>query len=375
MSDEDRWRAVLAADASQDGAFVYAVRSTGIYCRPSCPSRRPRHEMVRFFEAPEAAQRAGFRACRRCKPDDIRATDPQVDAVRKACHYIDVHTEGTVTLAELGAAVGLSPHHFQRIFTRVMGISPRAYADARRLGRVKARLKAGDGVAGALYEAGYGSSSRLYERANGQLGMTPATYRRGGQGAAIRYTIARSPLGRLLVAATEKGVCMVCLGDRDDELEDELRREFPAAEIRRDNPALGTWVAALLRHLDGHEPRLELPLDVRATAFQWRVWQALRNIPYGEQRTYGEIAAVLGAPTAARAVGRACATNPVALVVPCHRAVGAQGSLTGYRWGVERKKRLIAREQTELARASKGSASRANDLGEHANRASRQVPG
>ncbi len=345
MTDEERWNAVLAADARQDGAFVYAVRSTGVYCRPSCPSRRPGRAMVRFFALPEAAERAGFRACRRCNPKDTRPHDRALDAVRKACRHIEVESERVVTLAELGAAVGLSPHHLQRVFTRAIGISPRAYAEAQRLRRVKGLLKAGDDVTGALYEAGYGSSSRLYERSNGQLGMTPATYKRGGAGASIRYAIAASPLGRLLVAATDKGICMVSLGDEDAHLEHELRHDFPAAEIRRDAHGLDAVLRALLAHLAGQVPRLELPLDVRATAFQWRVWQALRAIPYGEQRTYGEIAALLGAPKAARAVGRACATNPVSLIVPCHRAVGSSGDLTGYRWGVARKKALLARER------------------------------
>jgi AraC family transcriptional regulator of adaptative response/methylated-DNA-[protein]-cysteine methyltransferase len=357
--NDDRWQAVLAADAAQDGAFVYAVRSTGIYCRPSCPSRRPKRERVTFFDVPEAAEGAGFRACRRCNPKDTQARDPQLEAVRAACRYIESRDEGPVTLAELGEAVGLSPHHLQRVFTRVMGISPRAYADARRLGRVKSLLKAGDDVTGALYEAGYGSSSRLYERADEQLGMTPATYRRGGEGVHIRYTIADSPLGRILVAATRKGICMVSLGDNDAHLEHELHHDFPTAEIARDENALGAWVKTLLRHLEGKAPHLDLPLDVRATAFQRKVWQALREIPYGEHRTYGEIAEALGIPKAARAVGRACATNPVSLIVPCHRAVGSSGDLTGYRWGVARKKELLAREQANADRASAKHDSRA----------------
>ena len=344
VSDEERWRAVLAADSSQDGTFVYAVRSTGIYCRPSCPGRKPKREMVSFFPVPEAAERAGFRACRRCHPRDVKARDPHLEVVRRACRVIEAHAEGAVTLAALGRAVGMSPHHLQRVFTRVMGISPRAYSDARRLGRVKARLKAGDDVTGALYEAGYGSSSRLYERANGQLGMTPATYKRGGVGARIAYATAGSSLGRLLVAATEKGICLICLGDSDQELEWELHNEFPAAVVHRDDHALGAWLGALLRHMAGREPHLDLPLDVRATAFQWRVWQALRAIPYGERRSYKEIAVALGQPKAARAVGRACAMNPVPLVVPCHRVVGSDGELTGYRWGVNRKEALLTQE-------------------------------
>lgn len=350
VTNHDRWQAVLAADASQDGAFVYAVRSTGVFCRPSCPSRRPKRESVTFFEVPEAAERAGFRACRRCNPKDLAARDPQLEAVRAACRHIDAHGEETITLDTLGHAVGVSPHHLQRVFTRVMGISPRSYADARRLGRIKSLLKAGDDVTGALYEAGYGSSSRLYERSDGQLGMTPATYRRGGEGAHIRYTIADSTLGRLLVAATHKGICMVSLGDTDGHLEHELHHDFPAAEIERDDRALGAWIKSLLRHLAGKEPHLDLPLDVRATAFQWKVWQALRAIPYGEHRTYKEIATALGIPKAARAVGRACATNPVSLIVPCHRAVGSSGDLTGYRWGVARKKALLTQEEAKARR-------------------------
>jgi AraC family transcriptional regulator, regulatory protein of adaptative response / methylated-DNA-[protein]-cysteine methyltransferase len=350
VSDDERWNAVLGADARADGAFVYAVRSTGIYCRPSCPSRRPRRDMVSFFALPEAAERAGYRACRRCNPKDTRPRERALEAVRAACRYIDAQREGVVSLGELGRAVGLSPHHLQRVFTRAIGISPRAYADARRLGRVKGLLKAGNAVAGALYEAGYGSSSRLYERANGQLGMTPATYRRGGAGASIGYTIAPCALGRLLVAATERGICMVSLGDEEAHLVHELHHDFPAASIRRDDEALGRPLHALLNHLAGKEPRLELPLDVRATAFQWRVWQALRAIPYGEQRSYGEIAALLGRPKAARAVGRACALNPASLVIPCHRAVGRDGDLTGYRWGVERKATLLAKERAATAR-------------------------
>jgi AraC family transcriptional regulator of adaptative response/methylated-DNA-[protein]-cysteine methyltransferase len=351
LDDERRWRAVLARDGSQDSAFVYGVRSTGIYCRPSCPSRRPRRDRVRFFARADEAQRAGFRPCRRCRPNEAAALDPRLATMRKACRLID-EAEGVVTLAQLGAALGVSPHHLQRSFTRVMGISPRAYAEARRLARVKRLLKSGDQVAGALYEAGYGSSSRLYERAASQLGMTPASYKRGGQGAEIAYATAASPLGRLLVASTAKGICMVSLGARDAELVSELERDFPHASIRRDGKALKSALEALARHLAGSKPHLDLPLDLRATAFQWRVWQALRAIPYGERRSYGEIAAAIGEPKAARAVGHACGSNPVSLIVPCHRAVGSNGALTGYRWGIARKKALLAREEAAATRAT-----------------------
>jgi AraC family transcriptional regulator of adaptative response/methylated-DNA-[protein]-cysteine methyltransferase len=272
-------------------------------------------------------------------------TDPQVELVRSACRYIEANLESPLTLAALGGHVGVSPSHLQRLFKRVTGVSPRQYADARRLGRLKACLKEGRTVTMALYEAGYGSSSRLYERASSQLGMTPATYRRGGRDMRIRYTVADCPLGRLLLAGTDRGVCAVFLGDADGPLETALAGEYPAAEIGREDAVLKPWVEALVDHLRGQQPHLDLPLDVQATAFQWRVWQELRAIPYGSTRSYGEIARALGRPTAVRAVARACATNPVSVVIPCHRAVRSDGGLGGYRWGLERKRKLLAQEQ------------------------------
>ena len=348
-SDDERWRAVMARDGGFDGAFVYAVATTGIFCRPSCPSRRPGRHRVSFYAVPEAAARAGFRACKRCRPEDAPGADRRLATARRLCRIIEDADEGIPTLAMLGARVGLSPHHLQRLFTGVMGISPRQYAEALRLGRVKEALRGGEPVTAALYGAGYGSSSRLYEKAPQHLGMTPVSYAKGGKGAAITYAIAASPLGRVLVAATGLGVCMVSLGDDDATLEGELARDYPAAEIRRDDGALGDRLAAIVAHLDGRQSHIALPLDVRATAFQWQVWRRLCAIPAGETRTYGEIAAELGRPGAARAVGRACATNPVSLIVPCHRAVGASGGLTGYRWGVGRTKALLEQEtkQTE----------------------------
>jgi AraC family transcriptional regulator, regulatory protein of adaptative response / methylated-DNA-[protein]-cysteine methyltransferase len=273
-----------------------------------------------------------------------RARDPHIELVRRTCRHIEANLEGPLTLAALGARAGLSPGHLQRLFKRVTGISPRQYADACRLGVLKARLKDRRTVTMALYEAGYGSSSRLYERASTQLGMTPATYRRGGRHTSIRYTLADCPLGRLLLAGTDRGVCALYLGDRDGPLEAALAREFPAAERRRE-AGLGDWLAELLAHLEGRRPHLELPLDVQATAFQWRVWQELRAIPYGSTRTYTQIAERLGQPTAARAVARACATNPVSVVIPCHRVVRGDGSLGGYRWGLARKQALLDREK------------------------------
>lgn len=349
MNDANRWEAVLARDGLADGAFVYAVRTTGVYCRPSCPSRRPRRENVTFFAFPEAAEWAGYRACRRCRPREAAPRHPQVEMVRRACHYIEAQMDGPPTLAALGAHVGSSPHHLQRTFRRLLGITPRQYADAHRVRRLKARLQAGETVTDAMYGAGFGSSRSLYERAPAQLGMTPATYRRGGAGARIGYTIVACPLGRLLVAATGRGVCAVSLGEDDGGMERALRDEYPAAQLQRDDDALRAWVAALLDHLAGQRPHLDLPLDVQATAFQWRVWEQLRAIPYGSTRSYSEIARALGQPTAARAVARACATNPVALIVPCHRVVREDGSASGYRWGLERKQSLLAQERAMAA--------------------------
>jgi AraC family transcriptional regulator of adaptative response/methylated-DNA-[protein]-cysteine methyltransferase len=346
---EERWRAVVARDRRFDGRFVFGVRSTGIYCRPSCPARRPRPENVVFFPVPEAAEQAGFRSCRRCRPRETRSRDPQAAWVQRICRHIDRNPDEPLTLAALAAETGVSPHHLQRTFKRIMGITPRQYADARRLGTLKSQLKGGQSVALATYEAGYGSSSRLYERAPSQLGMTPGAYRRGGLGMSIGYTIADSPLGRLLVAATRRGVSAVCLGDSDGVLEAALRAEYPAAAIARDDGALGPWLKAILDHLRGREPHLDLAVDVQATAFQWRVWQELKAIPFGRTRSYGEIARRIGRPTAARAVARACATNPVALVVPCHRVIPEAGSVGGYRWGAERKRALLSREEAQAA--------------------------
>jgi AraC family transcriptional regulator of adaptative response/methylated-DNA-[protein]-cysteine methyltransferase len=273
--------------------------------------------------------------------------DTHVETVRAICRYIEENLEGPLTLETLGAQAGLSPCHLQRVFKRITGITPRQYADACRLGRLKARLRESKTVTTAMYEAGYGSSSRLYERAAAQLGMTPGTYRRGGQAMSVCYTVADCPLGRLLLAGTEHGISALYLGEDDALLEATLAQEYPQAQRRRDERQLRPWLEAVLEHLRGRRPHLELPLDVQATAFQWRVWQELRKIPYGSTRTYQEIARALGQPTAARAVARACATNPVSVVIPCHRVVRGDGGLGGYRWGLGRKQKLLAREQSQ----------------------------
>jgi AraC family transcriptional regulator of adaptative response/methylated-DNA-[protein]-cysteine methyltransferase len=343
MDEERCWQAVLGRETDFDGVFVYAVRSTGIFCRPTCPSRRPGREQVVFFGRPAAAEQAGFRACRRCRPSGSEHSDAQIELAERARVLIDEHPDEALTLDQLGEQIGASPNHLQRVFKRVIGITPRQYAESRRIERLKARLKQGDNVTTALYQAGYNSSSRLYEQAPERLGMTPATYGRGGAGAQIGYTIADSPLGRLLVAATDRGVCFVSLADTDATLEAALAHEYPAATIAREDARLGEWIGAVVRHLGG-DRTIDLPLDVQATAFQWRVWEALKAIPYGDTRSYGQVAAELGDRNAARAVARACATNPVALVIPCHRVVREGGEMGGYRWGIDRKRTLLERE-------------------------------
>jgi AraC family transcriptional regulator, regulatory protein of adaptative response / methylated-DNA-[protein]-cysteine methyltransferase len=345
--DETLWRAVLKRDTRFDGEFFFAVRSTGIYCRPSCPARRPRREQVVFFRIPEAAEGAGFRSCRRCRPRSAAITDPQVEMIRRVCRYIEANVEESPTLEELGAAAGVSAFHLQRVFKRIAGITPRKYAEALRLSQFKSSVKKGASVTQAMYDSGYSSSSRLYERAAHQLGMTPANYRLGGKGMRINYTIANCSLGRLLVAATEKGICAVRLGDSDAELESNFLREYPAAEVHRDDQTMSIRVDQILSHLEGRKPHLDLPLDVQATAFQRIVWDKLREIPYGETRSYGDIARAIRRPTATRAVARACATNPVALVIPCHRVVREDKSLGGYRWGIDRKRKLLERESRD----------------------------
>lgn len=344
-NDEQLWQAVVSKDARFDGQFVFAVSSTGVYCRPSCPSRRAHRERVRFFDLPEAAEQAGFRACLRCQPQRARVLDPQMELVQRVCTLLNSSDSETVKLAELASHAGVSVFHLQRTFKRVMGISPRQYLAARRFGNFKALVRKGDSVTTALYESGFNSSSRLYEYASEELGMTPATYSRGGRGVNINYTTVASSMGRLLVAMTERGVCAVRMGDTDAELEKDLREEFPHAEIKRDDSALRELVQKILSHLDNNEPRLDLPLDIRATAFQRQVWDKLRAIPYGQTVSYGDVAKALGKPGAVRAVGRACATNPVALVIPCHRVVREDQTLGGYRWGLERKKKLLQKER------------------------------
>ncbi len=338
---QSKWQQVMARDARQDGRFVFAVRTTGVYCRPSCPSRRPRRESVEFFSNPNEAERAGYRACLRCKPTEVSA---QAQYVTRARQLLD-NAEGVMTLNTLSKRVGLSPFHLQRLFKRATGLSPREYQSARRMQQVKSGLRNGDDVTTAIYDAGFGSPSRLYEKAPQQLGMTPGEYRRGGSGATIRYAIAPTPLGRLLVASTERGLCAVRFGESAPELERGLREEFHRAELRRDEAAMKEYVEPLLAVIRGENTTIDLPLDVRATAFQMKVWEKLRQIPRGETRSYSDIAREIGDSGAVRAVARACASNPVALAIPCHRVIRSDGGLAGYRWGADRKKELLERER------------------------------
>jgi AraC family transcriptional regulator of adaptative response/methylated-DNA-[protein]-cysteine methyltransferase len=345
VKDEPRWDAVVARDAARDGEFVFAVSSTGVYCRPSCAARRPRRENVQFFLTPEQAENAGYRACLRCKPKAFLG-NPEADGAKAICRFIEQHLDEPLTLDRLGKEFGHSPFHLQRRFKAMLGITPREYADSCRMRMLKRNLQAGESVTRAMYDAGYGSSSRLYEKTASQLGMTPDKYRRGAIAASIRYTCADSPLGRMLIAATERGICSIQFARSDEELIEGLKREFPFAARKVDDGGLRAWVKVLLRKMRGRNPGASslLPLDIRATAFQRRVWAYLQAIPFGTTKSYSEVAKGIGQPRACRAVARACATNPVAVAIPCHRVVRGDGSDGGYRWGMERKKALLAME-------------------------------
>jgi AraC family transcriptional regulator, regulatory protein of adaptative response / methylated-DNA-[protein]-cysteine methyltransferase len=346
-NNDPRWDAVLSRDARRDGEFIFAVSTTGVYCRPSCPARRPRRGNVTFFSHPAQAEKAGFRACLRCKPRAISGS-PQLDSAKEICRYIEQHLDEPITLERLGKVFHQSPFHLQRRFKATLGITPREYADSCRMRQLKRNLQAGDNVTRAMYDAGYGSSSRLYEKTSSQLGMTPDKYRRGAIAASIRYACADSPLDRMLIAATDKGICSIQFARSDGELIEGLKREFPFATRKTAKGGLQTWIAALLKKMTGRELNAALPLDIRATAFQRRVWTYLQSIPFGATQSYKDVAKGIGEPTASRAVARACATNPVAVAIPCHRVVRGDGSTSGYRWGVERKKTLLELEQRAL---------------------------
>jgi AraC family transcriptional regulator, regulatory protein of adaptative response / methylated-DNA-[protein]-cysteine methyltransferase len=346
MNDEQRWTAVAGRDRRADGSFYYAVTSTGVFCRPSCPSKRPRRDRVRFFATPSDAEEAGYRPCLRCHPSSTTQESGASTAIRRAAMYLTAHVDQPVSLAELGGIVKLSPSYLQREFKRALGLSPREYHAALRAERFRRTLRSGEDVTTATYDAGYGSPSRVYEGEPTGRGVRPSAYRRGAAGIEIGYALVGSPLGRLLVAATASGVCAVKLGDSNTTLEADLRREFSSATLSEGRIVKAEWVSAIVNALGGSDREIDLPLDVRGTAFQWRVWRALQQIPFGETRSYSEIAATIGRPRATRAVARACASNPVCLVVPCHRVVPKNGGAGGYRWGMARKRRLLQLEST-----------------------------
>jgi len=356
ISNSTRWQLVLNRDASADGKFFYAVKSTRIVCRPSCPSRKPRQEQVEFFPDLDAARAAGYRPCKRCEPESTSKKDPQAKAIAAVARYLREHADERVTLTDVAKITGVNRLTILRGFRRVFGVSPAEYVKAQRFETFRKKVKEKRmRVTDAIYDAGFGSSSRLYENSHASLGMTPRAMKSGGQGQTIRYATSSSPLGRMLVAATDRGVCAIVFGEDNDEVIDSLRERFPNAELVQD-PGDKGWLAEAVTFVTSqmteHPLAATFPLDVRATAFQQRVWKALQTIPRGETRTYSGLAKELGNPNATRAVARACATNPVAVIVPCHRVVGKDGSLTGYRWGIERKRKLLAAESLEVAGSS-----------------------
>lgn len=342
--DGDRcWDALRHRDPSADGSFVYAVKTTGIYCRPSCGARPPKRENVLFFAAAQFAAAAGFRPCKRCRPDDSSADPKHRERVLQSCRAIAA-SDAPLALARLAAEAGLSPHHFHRVFKAVTGLTPGAFRRAVLARRVATALQSEGSVTDAIYAAGYGSAARFYAQADATLGMAPASYRNGAPGEHIAYAVAPCPLGMVLVAGTERGLCAIEFGDAAETLVAGLRSRFPKADLAAANDGFSAWIGAVLRYLDHPRGLLDLPLDVRGTVFQWRVWRALQSIPAGQTASYGEIARRIGQAGAPRAVARACASNPVALAIPCHRAVGSDGGLTGYRWGIDRKAALLRRE-------------------------------
>ena len=346
MIDEAQcWEARERRDRAFDGKFYIGVVTTGVYCRPSCPSRRALAKNIRFFETPEAAERAGLRPCLRCRP---REESSSAAKIRELCRYIEKHADTQPDLAELAARAGLSRFHIQRSFKALVGVTPKQYAEACRMRRLKSSLRTSRDVSEAVYDAGFGSSSRVYERADTRLGMTPKQYREGARGVGITYAAAETPLGLMMIGATDRGICFAQFGDSPDTLLAALRKEYPAAEVREMGEPSGEfrrWIEALRRHLAGGPSAAELPLDIRATAFQMRVWNYLQSIPAGAVQSYGEVAAGIGEPRAVRAVARACAGNTVAVLIPCHRVIRGTGELGGYKWGLARKRALLDLER------------------------------
>lgn len=349
---EELWRAVKERDPEYYSSFVYAVKSTGIYCRPTCPSRRPRPDQAVFFANPSAAEKAGFRACLRCKPNDPDPRSPQEILVGKICDLVDENPEADLSLNDLGRTLNLSPFYVQRIFKKVTGITPKEYVRASRIQKIKQSLKRGESIRKSIYDSGYNTSSFLYTQSSSYdsvLGMRPSSYKAGGEGMKVSYLVSDSPVGRLLVAGTESGICAVMIGNSNERMIKTLNEEFPKADIVQDERIvnnLGAWVEKILDCLNSGKNLASsgVPLDVIGTAFQHRVWKELQAIPLGEVMSYSEVAKRIGEPKATRAVARACATNPACLVIPCHRVVSKSGDLGGYRWGIDKKKHLLGSE-------------------------------
>ncbi len=342
-TDEDRWSAVLGRKKEADGKFYFSVKTTGVYCRPSCAARRPLRENVRFHISCEFAERAGFRPCKRCRPGERIAPEPHAAAIEEACRAIE-HADECPNLDEIAHASGMSRFHFQRVFKQVTGVTPRAYFATCRMRRVQADLRSGGTITEAIYSAGFNSSARFYAKSAEMLGMNARSYREGGSNALIRFAVGECSLGSILVAATGKGICSILLGDDPDILVRDLQNRFPRAELVGGDHEFETWVASAVGLVEHPEQKFDLPLDVQGTVFQQRVWQALRAIPPGSTASYEELAIRLGAPRAVRAVAGACAANGIAVAIPCHRVVRKDGDLSGYRWGVERKRALLERE-------------------------------
>ncbi|MBV8091873.1 MAG: bifunctional DNA-binding transcriptional regulator/O6-methylguanine-DNA methyltransferase Ada [Acetobacteraceae bacterium] len=342
--DDQRWGAVVNRDPAADGLFFYGVVTTGVFCRPSCPARLPRRDNVRFFQTYEEASRAGFRPCLRCRPAGDSIAAGQAAAVARACRLIE-QADTAPSVGDLAASAGLSRFHFHRLFKALTGVTPKAYAEAHRIGRVREGIRQSPTITEAIYGAGFGSNGRFYAVTNNRLGMTPRQFRAGGLGAAIRFAVGQCSLGGILVAATEKGVCAIMLGDDPNALVRELQDRFPAATLTGGDAAFERLVAQAVAMVESPGQSTSLPLDVRGTAFQEGVWQALREIPAGSTVSYSEIARRVGAPKAVRAVARACSANPVAVAIPCHRVVRTDGDVSGYRWGIDRKRALLAKER------------------------------
>ncbi|MHB8146225.1 MAG: bifunctional DNA-binding transcriptional regulator/O6-methylguanine-DNA methyltransferase Ada [Vulcanimicrobiaceae bacterium] len=351
MLDPDScWEAVRTRDASQLGRFYFGVMTTGVYCSVNCPARMPLRRNVRFYATASDAESDGLRPCKRCRPSELR--DVIAERIHTICRYIEAHSDDALGLDVLAQEAGMSLFHFQRTFKAVVGVTPKQYHDAQRVNAFKAKLHTSGDITQAVFDAGYSSTSRVYERAAGRLGMTPTQYRAAGKGASITYASFETALGLAMVGATDRGLCFVQFGESVTELEARLRAEFGNADIRPmlepAHPQFGAWIEALRRHLSGTQPRLDLPTDIRATAFQQRVWSYLQSIPYGEVRSYADVARGIGQPTAARAVARACASNSLALVIPCHRVIRGTGHLGGYKWGLSRKRALLDRERNGI---------------------------